>query len=96
MAALSKPEIQKRLKEMRDWSHAGKAIHKKFTFQAFMPAIRFVNGIAEVAEKIGHHPDITIRYNVVEISLWTHSEGGVTDKDLELAKTIDQVAATIT
>ena len=92
MAALSKVEIQKKLKEMRNWSHAGKAIQKKFTFKSFMPAIGFVNKIAEAAERAGHHPDITINYSVVAISLSTHSEGGVTERDFELAKQIDQIA----
>ncbi len=91
MAALSKPEIQERLKKMPEWSHAGKGIHKKFTFKAFMPAIAFVNKIAEAAETAGHHPDITINYNVVSLSLSTHSEGGVTEKDFDLAAKIDQI-----
>lgn len=79
---------------MQGWSHAGKALHKKYTFKSFMPAIGFVNKIAEAAEKAEHHPDITINYSVVSISLSTHSEGGVTGKDFELAKQIDQIAAT--
>lgn len=95
MAALSKTEIQEKLKTLRDWSHAGKALHKKYTFKSFMPAISFVNKIAEVAEKAGHHPDITINYRVVSIALSTHSEAGVTEKDFELAKQIDQIANTI-
>ncbi len=89
MSALSKVEVQEKLKGMEGWSHAGKALHKKFTFKSFMPAIGFVNRIAEVAEKAGHHPDITINYNLVSISLSTHSEGGVTEKDFQLAKEID-------
>ncbi len=89
MSALSKVEVQEKLKGMEGWSHAGKALHKKFTFKSFMPAIGFVNRIAEVAEKAGHHPDITVNYNLVSISLSTHSEGGVTEKDFQLAKEID-------
>ena len=89
MSALSKVEIQQKLKGMRDWSHAGKALHKRFTFKSFMPAIGFINRIAEAAEKAAHHPDITINYNIVSISLSTHSEGGVTEKDFQLAKEID-------
>ncbi len=57
-----------------------------------MDAIGFVNRIAQAAEKAGHHPDITINYNVVSIALSTHSEGGVTEKDFELAKEIDGLA----
>ena len=54
-----------------------------------MPGIEFVNNIAQAAESAGHHPDITINYNVVGISLSTHSEGGVTNKDFDLARQID-------
>ncbi len=92
MAALSKGEIQQKLKDMRGWSHMGKAIQKRYTLKAFMPAIDLVNKIAEAAEKAGHHPDITINYNIVGISLSTHSEGGVTQKDFDLARQIDQLA----
>jgi 4a-hydroxytetrahydrobiopterin dehydratase len=93
VAALSKQEIHEKLKEMRDWSHQGKSLHKRYSFKSFMPAIGFVNKIAEAAEKANHHPDITINYSVVTISLSTHSEGGVTDRDFNLAKQIDQIAS---
>jgi 4a-hydroxytetrahydrobiopterin dehydratase len=89
MAALSKTEIRDKLKAMADWSFSGNAIHKKFTFKSFMPAIAFVNKIAEAAEQSQHHPDITINYSLVGISLSTHSESGVTDKDFRLAEAID-------
>ncbi len=89
MAALSRSEINEKLKGMADWSHVGKALHKKYMFKSFMPAIGFVNRIAEAAEKAGHHPDITINYSVVGISLSTHSEGGITQKDFDLAGQID-------
>ena len=89
MSALSKEEIHEKLRAMQGWSHAGKALHKRFTFKSFMPAIGFINRIAEAAERAGHHPDITVNYNLVGISLSTHSEGGVTEKDFQLAKEID-------
>lgn len=92
MSALSKNEIHERLKKMQGWSHAGKSIHRKYTFKSFMPAIGFVNKIAEAAEKVQHHPDITINYSVVTISLSTHSEGGVTGRDFDLAEQIDAIA----
>ena len=94
MAALSKNEIQQKLKDMRGWSHFGKAIQKRYTLKSFVPAMELVNKIADVAEKEQHHPDITINYNVVSISLSTHSEGGVTQKDFDLAQQIDKLAAT--
>ena len=92
MAALSKNEIQLKLKEMRGWSHQGKSIQKRYTLKSFMPAMGLVNKIAEEAEKVQHHPDITINYNVVGIALSTHSEGGVTQKDFDLAQQIDNLA----
>lgn len=95
MAALSKLQVQQRLKKMPGWSVAGKAIQKKYTLKSFMPAITLVNKIAEAAESAAHHPDITINYNVVGISLSTHSEDGVTKKDFELASKIDQIRETI-
>jgi 4a-hydroxytetrahydrobiopterin dehydratase len=93
MAALTEDEIRKTLMSIPGWSFAGNAIHKKFTFQSFMPAIAFVNKIAEAAERANHHPDITINYSQVSISLSTHSEGGVTQKDSQLAGTIDKIYA---
>jgi 4a-hydroxytetrahydrobiopterin dehydratase len=91
MAALSNEEIQHGLATMPGWSYQGKDLHKKYTFKSFLPGIEFVNRIAQAAESAGHHPDITIHYNVVGISLSTHSEGGVTRKDFDLAGKIDQI-----
>jgi len=92
VSALSKVEIQQKLKGTMGWSHAGKGLHKKFTFKSFMAAIGFVNRLAEAAEKAGHHPDIAVNYNLVTLSLSTHSEGGITEKDFQLAKEIDGLA----
>ena len=91
MAALSNEAIQQGLAKIPGWSYQGKELHKKFTFKSFLPGIEFVNRIAHAAEDAGHHPDITINYNVVGISLSTHSEGGVTQKDLDLAGKIEQI-----
>ena len=91
MAALSKEEIREKLKSLPEWSFAGGAIHRKFAFKSFMPAIAFVNKIAEAAEQANHHPDIAINYSLVSISLSTHSESGVTQKDFQLAQTIDKI-----
>jgi 4a-hydroxytetrahydrobiopterin dehydratase len=91
MAALSNDAIHQGLAKMHGWSYQGKELHKKYTFKSFMPGIDFVNKIAQAAESAGHHPDITINYNVVGIGLSTHSEGGVTQKDLDLAGKIDEI-----
>ena len=92
MSALSKEQIHEGLKEIEGWAHAGKSLHKRFSFKTFMEAIGFVNSIAEAAERAGHHPDMTINYNAVSIALSTHSEGGVTSKDFQLAKEIDTLS----
>ena len=91
MSALNTEAMHRELAKLQGWSSAGTDIHKKYTFKSFMPGIEFVNQIAPAAESAGHHPDITINYNVVGISLSTHSEGGVTQKDFDLAGKIDQI-----
>ena len=96
MAAFTHDLIQQSLAKAKGWSYEKKELHKKFTFKSFLPGIEFVNKIAAAAETAGHHPDITINYNVVGISLSTHSEGGVTEKDFDLASTIDQIHSTLT
>ncbi len=93
MSAMSKDEIRQTLKNMPEWSLAGNAIHRKFSFKSFLPAIAFVNRIAEAAEQANHHPDITINYSQVGISLSTHSEAGITQKDFQLAGAIDKIYA---
>jgi len=91
MNILSNEAVSGRLKTMLGWSYQGNSLVKKFTFLTFFPGIAFVDRIAQAAEAVNHHPDITIRYNVVEISLSTHSAGGVTEKDFDLAGKIDQL-----
>lgn len=95
MAALSNEAIRQRLANLHGWSYEGNELRKKYTFQSFMPGIEFINKIAHAAESAGHHPDITINYSVVSISLSTHSEGGVTEKDFQLAEAIDQIHAAL-
>ena len=92
MSALSKVEIHEKLRAIPHWALVGKSIVKKYTFKSFVPAMAFVNKIAEAAEKANHHPDITINYSIVGISLSTHSEGGVTQRDFDLAGQIDRIA----
>lgn len=96
MAALPSEAIHKALARMPGWSYDGNELNKSYNFDSFMPGIEFVNRIAKVAEDAEHHPDITINYNVVGIRLSTHSEGGVTEKDFDLARKIDQIRSTST
>ncbi len=88
---LSSTEIRQKLKELRDWELADNAIKKQFVFKSFMPAVQFVNRVAERAEAADHHPDITINYRKVTMVLSTHSAGGLTQKDFALAKQIEGV-----
>ena len=89
---LTPEEISDRLKEHAGWRQEGDYILRDFRFAAFTDAMSFVNRVAEVAEEIDHHPDITINYNKVRLTLSTHSEGGVTQKDLDLAARIEKLA----
>lgn len=68
------------------WSHTGRAIEKTFTFKDFSAAFNFMSRVAVVCEELDHHPDWSNSWNVVRVSLTTHSAGSqVTEKDLELA-----------
>jgi 4a-hydroxytetrahydrobiopterin dehydratase len=64
---------------------------RTFVFTDFAGSMQFVNVVAEIAEKADHHPDLDIRWNRVKVALSTHSEGGITDKDLGLADRIDKI-----
>ncbi len=87
---LSDAEIAARLKALKGWKQEGKFIVKVFEFKEFMDAIGFVNRVAGVAEKEEHHPDMHVRFTTVTLSVQTHSEGGVTEWDLELAGAIEK------
>jgi 4a-hydroxytetrahydrobiopterin dehydratase len=91
--ALAKDEVKARLKGMDGWKLDGGEIEKKYKFKDFKDAMLFVNVVARAAEAMNHHPEIEIHYNVVEIGLSTHSEGGITEKDFALAAQIDNAAA---
>ena len=81
------------LERLDEWRAEGDAITRTYHFRDFARAIDFVNAVAEMAEDASHHPDIDIRYNKVTISLTTHSAGGLTTADIDLASVIDDVAA---
>ena len=69
--------------------NATRLVHR-FEFRDFVEAIKFVNRVADVAEKEGHHPDIHIHYNLVKLVLWTHDLGGLSENDFILAAKIDE------
>jgi 4a-hydroxytetrahydrobiopterin dehydratase len=86
---LNAQDIKNWLKKLPEWELEKKHIERLFEFDDFSQAIEFVNGVAEIAEEDDHHPEIDIRYNKVKVALSTHSEGGITDLDFELAEKID-------
>ena len=67
------------------WSEVDDKLEREFKFDDFLQAIAFVNKVAELAQSENHHPDIEIHYNRVILRWWTHTAGGVTDRDRELA-----------
>jgi 4a-hydroxytetrahydrobiopterin dehydratase len=93
MARLTKKEIRLVLTELSGWKLRGKEIRKKFVFTDFARAMGFVNSVALCSERANHHPDIDVRWNKITLSLSTHSEGGITKKDISLAKRIDTLAS---
>ncbi len=89
MAKLGADRIQDELKALPGWEYKDNAIGKLFRFKEFMDGIRFVNRVAEMAEAADHHPDILINYTRVTFKCSTHTDGGVTEKDIRLAKQIE-------
>jgi len=93
--ALSQTEIQGKVRALPGWELTkSKAIQKKFTLGTFKEALAFVNQVGEIAEKFDHHPDITINYNKVTLNLTTHSAGGLTSKDFDLAAHVEKIGKT--
>ena len=89
MAFLSDKEIHAALEDLDGWERAGETIRKTFRLRDFVDAVGFVDRLVEPAEEMGHHPDVEISWNRVAISLTTHSQGGLTPADFELARRID-------
>lgn len=73
-------------------SDGGKALERSFRFKDFSEAFAFLTRVAMHAEKVDHHPDFHVSWNQVDFSLSTHSSGGVTERDVELARAIDRLA----
>ncbi len=89
MSLLSDAEIAERLSRLPGWSREGDRLVKQYEFPSFEEAIAFVNRVAERAEAANHHPDIAVHYRKVTLTLWTHSEGGITEKDTDAAASFD-------
>jgi len=89
---LNPPDIQVALRSLPGWEVRGDSIVRVFQFPDFVGAMVFVNKIAAAAEGANHHPDILINYNKVTLTLVSHDSGGVTQRDIHMAGTINEVA----
>jgi 4a-hydroxytetrahydrobiopterin dehydratase len=86
---LEDDQIEARLAELEGWERDGDAIVKEFTLDDFVGSVRFVDSLVDPAEEMGHHPDVSISWNKVRVTITTHAAGGLTANDFELAKRID-------
>lgn len=80
---------------LADWRHDGDALHARYASGDFATGLDLVNRIGASAEDAGHHPDITLTYPAVEVALTSHDAGGVTSRDIELARAISDHAAAL-
>jgi 4a-hydroxytetrahydrobiopterin dehydratase len=91
MAKLQEREIREALAALPGWELTEEGLRKKFEFAGFPEAVKFVDRLVEPAEAAQHHPNIAIVYRWVTLILTTHDEGGVTQKDLDLARVIERL-----
>lgn len=91
-AKLSDLEIQRALGALPGWVRRGDVLTKAFTFPRFGDGIAFVGKVAGIADAMDHHPDIDIRYTKVSFALSTHSAGGITQLDLDLAAKVEKAS----
>ena len=93
MSVLSDEDVQTRLGELGEgWEKYGNSLRREFKFDDFSGSVDFVNRLTPVANEMNHHPDLFISWNLVRVSLISHSEHGITEKDFELAKKLDELA----
>ena len=91
MTKLPTSEITRALRDLPGWSVREDALAKSFKHDSFAEAIVFVNAVAHLAELANHHPDVDIRYSNIHIATTTHDEGGITEKDVALARDIEEI-----
>jgi 4a-hydroxytetrahydrobiopterin dehydratase len=92
VALLSDSKVQERLAGLSGWERAGEAIEKSFKCGDFVGSVEFVSKLVEPAEGMNHHPDLSISWDTVTVTISTHSAGGLTANDFELAAKIDALA----
>jgi 4a-hydroxytetrahydrobiopterin dehydratase len=92
VALLNDTEIEEKLAALPGWARRGDAIEKSFERGDFVGSVRFVEALVEPAEEMNHHPDVAISWATVTVTISTHSEGGLTAADFELAGKIDSLS----
>lgn len=95
MNRLTDDQIAEQLRTHREWGLSGDQIQRTYQFKDFVQALRFVNAVADEAERVQHHPDILVRWNKVTLTLSTHDAGGITHKDFDLAASADRFADSV-
>ncbi len=89
---LADPVIAARLAQLDGWSRDGNKLRRGFQFATFVDAFAWMTAVALVAEKLDHHPDWTNVYNKVDVALWSHDAGGITERDFALAEAMNRMA----
>jgi len=93
MSVLSDEDVKARLAELGEgWEKYGNSLRREFKFDDFSGAVEFVNRLTPTANELNHHPDVFLSSGVARVSLISHSEHGITEKDFELAKKLDELA----
>ena len=95
MAVLSDEQVDAAAATLDGWQRADGALRRSVTFASFLEGIEAVRRVAEEAERTDHHPDIDIRWRTVIFTLVTHSQGGITDQDLQMAQDIDGILSAL-
>ena len=92
-ATLNDSQLQQALAGLPEWALEDGKLVRYWTFPGFTQAMEFVNGVAQLAEREGHHPDIDIRYNRVKLALVSHDAGGITQRDADMAGRLSKAVA---
>jgi 4a-hydroxytetrahydrobiopterin dehydratase len=93
MAVLTDEQVDAALPDLNGWERKDGALRRSVKFPEFLAGIEAVRRVAQRAEEKDHHPDIDIRWRTVTFALVTHSDGGITDKDVAMAHDIDAIIA---
>ena len=88
---LNADEISEQLASVSRWASDGNQLGRTFSFQTYLQGISFTCAVAYLAEKLNHHPDLTVGYRKVTVRLSTHDVGGISPYDFELARRIDSL-----